>query len=256
MSNDTIIVDGNNPPNIPVGPGMSGSGGGGMGPGVPQHGTLKGNPDFKIISTNNGVFDANGNREKSNIDAESGYLPLDEEVVTATRPHNSNGPYRLVIVDTPIDNVEERLNVIGERWKQGQPRFILKNKTAIDFNSFDDLYKFVNRSKQQGKTPPYTGPMQTRRVIATPGLWSEPVEIPGSTASVGNPYVYTINFNPSSNLESSFDVEIKYPEANGVKTINTMGPGSYTIKSTGAGNSYVRVKSHSVPVTVNIDFPK
>ncbi|MBL0876434.1 hypothetical protein HLB02_23980 [Serratia nevei] len=97
---------------------------------------------------------------------------------------------------------------------------------------------------------------QSRRVIATPGIWSEWTEITGGTGSEQRPLVQTINFNTSSNLESSFDVEIKYPESNGMKTINTIGPGSYQIKATGGGNSYIRVKSHSVPVTVTIDFPR
>lgn len=105
-------------------------------------------------------------------------------------------------------------------------------------------------------TVPYTGPIQHKRAIATPGVWSEWIELLGSTGSEQNPHVYTVNFNPTSNMESSFDVEIKYTESHGVKTINTMGPGSYTIKATGGGNAYIRVKSHSVPVTVTFDYPK
>ena len=105
-------------------------------------------------------------------------------------------------------------------------------------------------------TVPYTGPMQSRRVIATPGIWSESIELLGSTGSEQNPHVYTVNFKPTSNMESSFDVEIKYPEANAMRIINTIGPGSYTIKATGGGSAYIRVKSHSVPITVTFDFPK
>lgn len=93
-------------------------------------------------------------------------------------------------------------------------------------------------------------------LTATPGVWSESIELLGSTGSEQNPHVYTVNFNPTSNMESSFDVEIKYPEANAMKTINTIGPGSYTIKATGGGSAYIHVKSHSVPVTVTFDFPK
>lgn len=67
-------------------------------------------------------------------------------------------------------------------------------------------------------TAPYTGPIQHKRAIATPGLWSEWIELLNSIANESSPNVYTVNFNPSSNLELSFDVEIKYPEANGVNT--------------------------------------
>ncbi|EJD0490288.1 hypothetical protein M0245_004897 [Salmonella enterica] len=121
----------------------------------------------------------------------------------------------------------------------------------------EGLQKARNARKNGACTVPYTGPIQHKRAIAMPGVWSEPVELAGSaTANNEYPDVYTVNFNPSSNMESSFDVEIKYPEANGMKVINTIGPGSYTIKATGAGNSYIRVKSHSVPVTVTFEFPK
>lgn len=106
------------------------------------------------------------------------------------------------------------------------------------------------------RTVPYSGPIQHKRVIAAPGVWSESIDLLGSTGSEQYPDVYTVNFNPSSNMESSFDVEISYPEANGMKTINTMGPGSYTIKATGVGSAYVRVKSHSNPVAVTFDFPQ
>ena len=105
-------------------------------------------------------------------------------------------------------------------------------------------------------TVPYIGPIQHKRVIAAPGVWSEWIELLNSFANENSPNVYTVNFNPSSNMESSFDVEIKYPEHSGMKTINTMGPGSYTIKATGIGNTYIRVKSHSNPVTVPFEFPE
>lgn len=50
--------------------------------------------------------------------------------------------------------------------------------------------------------------------------------------------------------------EINYPETNGMRVINTMGAGSYTIKATGLGQFSVRLKSYSVPVAVTLDFPK
>ncbi len=65
-----------------------------------------------------------------------------------------------------------------------------------------------------------------------------------------------MNFNLSSNLESSFDVEIKYPTSSGVKVVNTMGLGAYLIEATGGGASFIRVKSHSIPVAVTFDYPK
>lgn len=87
------------------------------------------------------------------------------------------------------------------------------------------------------------------------GTW-EWVELEGFNGSLQHPQPSTINFSPSSNTESSFDVEVKYPEYNQMKTIRTMGPGSFSLTATGAGNSYARVRSHSVPVTVTLDFPK
>ncbi|WP_422732355.1 colicin Z family toxin [Leclercia pneumoniae] len=102
----------------------------------------------------------------------------------------------------------------------------------------------------------YNGPFESRRVIAVPGAWSEWVELEGFNGSLQHPQPSTINFSPSSNTESSFDVEVKYPEYNQIKTIRTMGPGSFSLTATGAGNSYARVRSHSVPVTVTLDFPK
>lgn len=102
----------------------------------------------------------------------------------------------------------------------------------------------------------YNGPFESRRVIAVPGAWCEWVELEGFNGSLQHPQPSTINFSPSSNTESSFDVEVKYPEYNQMKTIRTMGPGSFSLTATGAGNSYARVRSHSVPVTVTLDFPK
>lgn len=106
------------------------------------------------------------------------------------------------------------------------------------------------------RTTSYSGPIQQKRAIAMPGVWSESVGLLSSFANEKSPDVYTVNFNTSSNLESSFNVEISYPETNGMRVINTMGPGSYTIKATGLGQASVRVKSHSVPVAVTFDFPQ
>ena len=106
------------------------------------------------------------------------------------------------------------------------------------------------------KRNPYNGPFDSKRAIAAPGIWSDWVELEGFNGSLKNPQPSTINFNTSSNLESSFDIEIRYPEHNQMKTITTMGPGSYSLTATGAGNSSFRVKSHSVPVTITVDFPK
>ncbi|MEY1577683.1 colicin Z family toxin [Providencia manganoxydans] len=102
----------------------------------------------------------------------------------------------------------------------------------------------------------YSGPIQSTGIIAMPGIWSAWNNLLASTGSNTNSYAYTINFNTSSNLESSFDVQIKYPVADGIKTIDTVGPGSYFIEATGAGFSSIRIKSHSVPITVRIEYPK
>lgn len=102
----------------------------------------------------------------------------------------------------------------------------------------------------------YNGAFDSKRIIAVPGGWSEWTELEGFNGSLEHPQPSTINFSPSSNMESSFDVEIKYPEHDKMKTVTTMGPGSYSFTATGAGVSYVRVKSHSAPVTVTVDFPK
>lgn len=55
-------------------------------------------------------------------------------------------------------------------------------------------------------------------------------------------------------MESSFDIEVRYPEHDQMKTIKSMGPGSVPI--TGGGIVFARVKYHSVPVTVTVGFPK
>lgn len=134
--------------------------------------------------------------------------------------------------------------------KFGQRRKM--NKAVVERG----LQKAKDARNNSACTVPYTGPIQHKRAIAAPGVWSEWIELLNSFANEGAPNVYSVSFNPSSNMESSFDVEIKYPEANGMKTINTMGPGSYTIKATGIGNTYIRVKSHSNPVAVTFEFPK
>lgn len=41
-----------------------------------------------------------------------------------------------------------------------------------------------------------------------------------------------------------------------MKTVNTVGPGAYLIDATGGGTASIRIKSHSVPITVSISFPK
>ena len=104
----------------------------------------------------------------------------------------------------------------------------------------------------------YSGPLQSKRALATPGQWSEWGELLTSFPNeiTNTPHAYTVSFGLSSNLESSFDVEIKYPTSSGVKTIKTMGPGAYLIEATGSGASFIRVKSHSVPVAVSFDYPK
>ncbi|KKY87531.1 hypothetical protein OA46_09545 [Enterobacter cloacae] len=102
----------------------------------------------------------------------------------------------------------------------------------------------------------YNGPFESRRVIALPAVWSDWVELDSFAGNLKNPHGITINFNPSSNMESSFDIEVRYPEHNQMKTIKSMGPGSVPITITGGGSVVVRVKSHSVPVTVTVDFPK
>ncbi|EBP0522836.1 carboxypeptidase regulatory-like domain-containing protein [Salmonella enterica] len=140
---------------------------------------------------------------------------------------------------------------------------------AIKFSQFhngkesrirDTMYRIRNNKSGGGvfcqPRTSYNGPIDSRRVIATPGVWSEWIELEGFTGSLQHPQPSTINFSPSSNLESSFDVELKYPEHDQMKTIRTMGPGSYSFTATGAGYASVRVKSHSVPVTVTLDFPK
>lgn len=81
-------------------------------------------------------------------------------------------------------------------------------------------------------------------------LTSMPNEINNTSHS------YTANFNNSSNLESSFDVEIKYPISSGMKTVNTVEPVAYLIEATGGGTASIHIKLHSVPITVSISFPK
>ncbi|WP_442913256.1 colicin Z C-terminal domain-related protein [Leclercia sp. UBA7405] len=93
-----------------------------------------------------------------------------------------------------------------------------------------------------------------RRVIALPAVWSDWIGLDGFQGSLKNPQGSTINFSPSSNMESSFDIEVRYPEHDQMKTIKSMGPGSIPI--TGDGIVVVRAKYHSVPVTVTVGFPK
>ena len=100
-----------------------------------------------------------------------------------------------------------------------------------------------------------SGPFQSRALIAIPGKWSKWDNLIASQANQQNTHAYTVNFNISSNLESSFDVQIRYPVSNGIKTINTIGPGSYFIEASSAGYSSIRVKSHSIPITIRIDYP-
>lgn len=159
----------------------------------------------------------------------------------------NNRDYQNLINSLKSGNVEEAKKVY--RTKFAQLRKIHKAEVM------KGLQKARDARNNGVCTVPYTGPIQHKRAIATPGVWSEWIELLNSFANETSPNVYTVSFNPSSNMESSFDVEIKYPEANGMKTINTMGPGSYTIKATGIGNTYIRVKSHSSPVTVTFEFP-
>lgn len=104
----------------------------------------------------------------------------------------------------------------------------------------------------------YSGPIQSTGIIAMPGIWSAWKDLLTSMPNeiTNTPHSYTVNFNNSSNLESSFDVEIKYPISSGMKTVNTVGPGAYLIEATGGGTASIRIKSHSVPITVSISFPK
>ncbi|MGO2335270.1 colicin Z family toxin [Providencia sp.] len=86
----------------------------------------------------------------------------------------------------------------------------------------------------------YSGPFQSKKALATPGQWSEWTELftsfPNEITKTSD--TYTVNFNLSSNLESSFDVEIKYPTSSGVKVVNTMGLGAYLIEATGGGGFF------------------
>lgn len=64
-----------------------------------------------------------------------------------------------------------------------------------------------------------------------------------------------IHFNTISQAPSSFDVQIEYASSSQMKSVNTMGPGSYQITDNdGAGTDRIRFKSHSIGQIIRIDY--
>lgn len=95
-------------------------------------------------------------------------------------------------------------------------------------------------------------PFQSKGVNLIPGIWSGWMDL----AAVSGNDAYTASFDHTSNSQSSFDVQIQYPTANGIETINTIGPGSQFIKTSGIGTPRIRFKTHSVPISVRVDYPQ
>lgn len=86
---------------------------------------------------------------------------------------------------------------------------------------------------------------------APPLTWGPWVDL----ASHQGQDVYTISFDSESQAPSSFDVQIEYAESSQMKSVNTMGPGSYQVTDNdGAGTDRIRFKSHSIGQNVRINY--
>lgn len=94
--------------------------------------------------------------------------------------------------------------------------------------------------------------LQVRQVWAPPFFWGPWVKL-ATQLSGGS---YTISFDTISQAPSSFDVQIEYATGKRIERINTMGPGSYQIRSEAGsvGVDRVRFKSHSLGQIIRVEF--
>ncbi|MCC8459303.1 colicin Z C-terminal domain-related protein [Photorhabdus aegyptia] len=94
--------------------------------------------------------------------------------------------------------------------------------------------------------------MARRQAWAPPltwGPWADLLE------HAGGPHPYTVSFDTISQAPSSFDVEIAYAANSGIRSVRTMGPGSYTIQGNdGAGVDRIRFKSHSQGQIITVEY--
>lgn len=94
-------------------------------------------------------------------------------------------------------------------------------------------------------------PLKVRNVWALPFLWGPWTEL---VTQVGDGS-YTVRFYTISQLPSSFSAQIEYSTLNGIKRVNTLGPGSYKIVSDGgAAIDRIRFKSHSFGQAIRVEF--
>lgn len=109
----------------------------------------------------------------------------------------------------------------------------------------------LTNAYERGKKGGGTNHNKSKQAYAPPLTWGPWVDL---GESVGR-NVYTVNFDTESDAPSSFDVQIEYAGSDGMKSIKTMGPGSYQITDNyGAGKDRARFKSHSIGQNIKITY--
>ncbi|MBS9433518.1 colicin Z C-terminal domain-related protein [Photorhabdus hainanensis] len=94
--------------------------------------------------------------------------------------------------------------------------------------------------------------MPAAQAYAPPGFWGPWIDLQGW---FGSSHSVRYTFDTESQAPSTFSVEIQYVDEPTLKTIQTMGPGDYLVRSNGGiGIDRIRCKSHSTGQNIRITW--
>ncbi|WP_302051759.1 colicin Z C-terminal domain-related protein [Photorhabdus heterorhabditis] len=94
--------------------------------------------------------------------------------------------------------------------------------------------------------------MPAAQAYAPPGFWGPWIDLQGW---FGNSHSVRYSFDTESQAPSTFSVEIRYVDEPVLKTIQTIGPGNYLVRSNGGiGVDRIRCKSHSIGQNIRITW--
>ncbi|OCQ51270.1 hypothetical protein Ppb6_03491 [Photorhabdus australis subsp. thailandensis] len=94
--------------------------------------------------------------------------------------------------------------------------------------------------------------MPAAQAYAPPGFWGPWIDLQGW---FGNSHSVRYSFDTESQAPSTFSVEIQYVDEPALKTIQTIGPGNYLVRSNGGiGVDRIRCKSHSIGQNIRITW--
>lgn len=118
-----------------------------------------------------------------------------------------------------------------------------------------DLIKGISKSRaakaSDGSCGVRNNSTGSKQAWAPPLTWGPWIDLQTHTGGSN----YTVGFDTASEGPSSFDVQVQFTMPNEMKTINTLGPGAYPIRSPGgAGTDRIRFKSHSTGQNIIVNY--